>query len=113
MITEKQIREYKKIIHDVVVEEKLMKYISDIIINTRNHPHLYIGASPRASISILIASKANAAINGRDFVIPEDIKLVLQPVLRHRMIVTPEREMEGVTTERIIDMIVKSIEVPR
>ncbi len=113
VITEKQIAEFKKIVHEVTVEEKIMKYISDIVINTRNHPHLFLGASPRASVSILIASKANAALNGRDFVIPEDVKLVLYPVLRHRLIVTPEREMEGVTTERVIDMIVKSIEVPR
>ena len=113
VISEKQISEYKKTIRNVTVEDKIMKYISDIVINTRNHPHLYLGASPRASVSILIASKANAAINGRDFVIPEDIKLVLYPILRHRLIVTPEREMEGVTTEKIIDMIVKSIEVPR
>ncbi len=113
VITEKQIAEFKNIIHDVTVEDKIMKYISDIVVNTRNHPHLYLGASPRASIAILITAKANAAVNGRDFVIPEDIKTVLYPVLRHRLIVTPEREMEGVTTEKIIDMIVKSIEVPR
>lgn len=113
VISEKEISEYKKLIQDVMVEEKIMKYISDIIISTRNHQHLYIGASPRASVSILNASKANAAINGRDFVIPEDIKTVLKPILRHRLIVTPEREMEGMTTERIIDMIVQTIEVPR
>ncbi len=113
VITEKQIADYKKTIQDVTVDDKIMKYISDIVINTRNHPHLYLGASPRASVSILIAAKANAAVNGRDFVIPEDIKLVLHPVLRHRLIVTPEREMEGITTEKIIDIIVRSIEVPR
>ncbi len=113
VITEKQIAEYKKMVHEVTIEDKIMKYISDIVVNTRNHPHLYLGASPRASVSVLMASKANAAVNGRDFVIPEDVKMVLHPVLRHRLIVTPEREMEGVTAEKIIDMIVKSVEVPR
>jgi len=74
---------------------------------------LYLGGSPRASIAILNASKAFAAINGRDFVIPEDIKKVLYPVLRHRLILTPEREMEGMTTDKVIEMIVQSVEVPR
>ncbi len=113
VLTEKDLLNYKSKIQDVVVEEKVMKYIAEIIHKTRNHPHLYLGASPRASIAILNSSKAYAAINGRDFVIPEDIKKVLFPVLRHRIILTPEREMEGVTTDKVIDMIVQSVEVPR
>jgi MoxR-like ATPase len=72
-----------------------------------------LGGSPRASIAVLNASKAYAAINGRDFVIPEDIKKVISPVLRHRIILTPEREMEGMTADKVIEMIVQSVEVPR
>jgi MoxR-like ATPase len=91
----------------------LVRYIADIIVSTRNNPFLYLGASPRASIAILKASKAFAAMNGRDFVTPEDIKQSAIPVLQHRVIVTPEREMEGVTTKQIINQIIEAVEIPR
>lgn len=107
------LEDYKAKTKAVVVEEKIIKYIAEIVAKTRNHPHLYLGGSPRASIAILNTSKAFAAINGRDFVIPEDIKKSLSPVLNHRVILTPEREMEGMTTENVIEMIVQSVEVPR
>lgn len=113
VLSESEIMDYKKKIHEVIVEEKILKYIAEITDKTRNHPHLYLGASPRASIAILVTAKANAAINGRDFVMPEDIKKVLHPVLRHRLIVTAEREMEGFTTDKVIDLIVQSIDIPR
>ena len=113
LLSEADLLAYKSNIFEVLVEEKIMNYIAQIITKTRNHPHLYLGGSPRASIAVLNASKAYAAINGRDFVIPEDIKKVISPVLRHRIIVTPEREMEGMTTDKVIDSIVQSVEVPR
>ncbi|TMU56000.1 AAA family ATPase [Flagellimonas algicola] len=113
VLTSKKLAEFKKNIHDVIVEEKIINYIASIITNTRNHPHLYLGASPRASIATLAASKAFAAISGRDFVIPEDVKKVLVPVLNHRVILTPEREMEGMSTENVIHMIMESVEIPR
>lgn len=97
----------------VIIEEKILNYIAEIVVNTRTHPHLYLGGSPRASLAIMNASKAFAAISGRDFVIPEDIKKAVTPVLRHRIILAPEREMEGMTTEQVIDMIVQSVEIPR
>ncbi|MDG1715269.1 MoxR family ATPase [Lacinutrix sp.] len=109
----KDLADYKTKIQSVLVEEKIIKYIAELVSKTRNHPHLYLGGSPRASISILNTSKAFAAINGRDFVTPEDIKKALKPILNHRIILTPEREMEGMTTENVIDMIVQSVEVPR
>lgn len=109
----KSLEDYKNKTQGIVVEEKIIKYIAEIVSKTRNHPHLYLGGSPRASIAILNTSKAFAAINGRDFVIPEDVKRALIPVLNHRVILTPEREMEGMTTENVIEMIVQSIEVPR
>lgn len=109
----KSLEDYKNKTQAIVVEEKIIKYIAEIVSKTRNHPHLYLGGSPRASIAILNTSKAFAAINGRDFVIPKDVKRALIPVLNHRVILTPEREMEGMTTENVIEMIVQSVEVPR
>ncbi|MEX0363321.1 MAG: AAA family ATPase [Allomuricauda sp.] len=113
VLTSKKLADFKKNIYDVIVEEKIINYIANIITRTRNHPHLYLGASPRASIATLTSSKAFAAISGRDFVIPEDVKKALVPVLNHRVILTPEREMEGMTTENVINMIMESVEIPR
>lgn len=113
VLSEVDLMEFKSKIHDILVDEKILNYIAQIILKTRNHPHLFLGGSPRASIAVLKSSKAFAAINGRDFVIPEDIKKVIAPVLRHRIILTPEREMEGMTTDKVIEMIVQSVEVPR
>lgn len=103
----------KQQIQEIVVEEKLLAYIAEIVTRTRNHPHLFLGASPRASLAVMNASKAFAAIQGRDFVIPEDIRKTLIPVLGHRIILNPEREMEGTTTEEVIQMISQSVEIPR
>ncbi|ARV10560.1 magnesium chelatase [Winogradskyella sp. PC-19] len=105
--------DYKSKTQSVIVEPKIIQYIAEIVSKTRNHPHLYLGGSPRASIAILNTAKAFAAINGRDFVIPEDVKKALNPVLNHRIILTPEREMEGMITENVVEMIVQSVEVPR
>ena len=80
---------------------------------TSDHNVLYLGASPRASIAIMDASKALAAISGRDFITPDDIKKVAGPILGHRIILTPEREMEGLTAEQVVKQIVESIEIPR
>ncbi|WP_375323962.1 AAA family ATPase [Flagellimonas sp. GZD32] len=113
VLTPKKLLEFKKNIHEIIVEGKIMDYIAKIITQTRNHPHLYLGASPRASIATLTAAKAFAAIAGRDFVIPEDVKKALVPVLNHRVILTPEREMEGMTTENVVSMIMESVEIPR
>lgn len=113
VLNTQSLADYKAKIQAVRVEEKIIKYIAEIVSKTRNHPHLYLGGSPRASIAILNTAKAFAAMNGRDFVIPEDVKKALNPVLNHRIILTPEREMEGMTTENVVDMISQSVEVPR
>ncbi|EZH74221.1 magnesium chelatase [Aquimarina atlantica] len=113
VITPKQLLEFKAKTQEVIIEEKILGYIAEIVTKTRTHPHLYLGGSPRASIAVMNASKAFAAINGRDFVTPEDIKKSLFPVLRHRLILSPEREMEGMTTENVIEMILQSVEIPR
>ncbi|MGI9552060.1 MAG: AAA family ATPase [Aurantibacter sp.] len=108
-----EIAEYQNTIKEVIIEDHLIQYIAAIVNNTRTNANLYLGASPRASIAIMDASKALAAINGRDFVTPDDIKKVTEPVMGHRIILTPEREMEGFTAEKVIQQIVESIEVPR
>nr|WP_321243449.1 MoxR family ATPase [uncultured Psychroserpens sp.] len=108
-----KIIKFQGLVEQIKIESHLIKYIADMIVNTRNNPFLYLGASPRASIAILKASKAFAAMDGRDFVTPEDIKRSAIPVLQHRVIVTPEREMEGVTTKQIIKQIIEAVEIPR
>ena len=95
------------------MEDNLVKYIAGITNKTRNHGKIYLGGSPRASLSIIKASKAIAAIRGRDFVTPEDIQFVAVHVLNHRLILTPEAEMEGVEAEEVIAEILKTVEVPR
>lgn len=112
-LSKTQINKFQSLVEQVIIESHLIKYIADMIVNTRNNPFLYLGASPRASIAILKASKAFAAMDGRDFVTPEDIKRSAIPVLQHRVIVTPEREMEGVTTKQIIKQIIEAVEIPR
>ncbi|UKJ08169.1 AAA family ATPase [Solitalea lacus] len=100
-------------IRRVHVEPKLIEYIAQIVNNTRDNKFLYLGASPRASVALLNASKALAAIRGRDFVTPEDIQELSYPVLRHRIILTPEKEMEGASADDIIKSIIQKLEVPR
>ena len=113
IIKGEEIINFRKLVHEVNIEENLLKYITNVVVNTRSNAQLYLGASPRATIAILNASKTFAAIEGRDFVTPEDIKKAAIPVLQHRVIVTPEREMEGVTSKQIIEQIIESVEIPR
>lgn len=113
LLSAQQIAGYQNTIKEIVVEKNLLKYIASIVDNTRTNANLYLGASPRASIAIMDASKALAAINGRDFITPDDIKKVAGPVLGHRIMLTPEREMEGLTSEQVVKQIVDSIEIPR
>lgn len=112
-LTAKQISSHQNLVTQVLVEAHLLKYIAELIVATRSNQFLYLGASPRASIAILKSSKAFAAMSGRDFVTPEDIKRAAIPVLHHRVIVTPEREMEGVSSKQIIKQIIETVEIPR
>ena len=107
------IEKYQTLVKQIVVEPNLLEYIAKIVINTRENAFLYLGASPRASIAILNAAKGFAALRGRDFVTPEDIKEAAIPVLQHRVMVTPEREMEGLTSVEIIKQIIETVEIPR
>jgi MoxR-like ATPase len=113
VITAGDIKHYRKIIQDIQIEPKLIEFIATIVNNTRNNPSLYLGASTRASLALLKTGKAVAALKGRDFVIPEDIIEMAPHVLRHRIMLTPEKEMDGVSPYELIDSIVKNIEVPR
>ena len=113
VLTAEQIASYQELIKQVVVEPHLIRYIAAITDNTRANVNLYLGASPRASLAMLNASKALAAMQGRDFVTPDDIKRIAPAVLRHRIMLAPEREMEGVTTDQVVEQLVEAIEIPR
>ena len=113
IITAQIIETYQTLVKQIVVEQNLLEYIAKIVINTRENAFLYLGDSPRASIAILNAAKGFAALRGRDFVTPEDIKEAAIPVLQHRVMVTPEREMEGLTSVEIIKQIIETVEIPR
>lgn len=113
IITAQEIADYRNIVSQLFIEEKVLKFIAELIQATRNNKSLFLGASPRASVAVLKSAKAIAAMSGRDFVTPDDIIKVLHPVLCHRIIITPEKEMEGTTAKEIINDIVKRIEVPR
>jgi len=104
---------FRKLAQAVHLEENLMRYIAQIVFETRNNPALFLGASPRASVAILHSAKAYAAIKAIDFVTPEDIKTVALPVLRHRILLNPDKEMEGVSTDEVVKQIIDKVEVPR
>lgn len=107
------ITDLRRQIKNILFEEKLLQFIARLIHQTRNHKSIYLGASPRASLAVMNASKAIAAMQGRDFVMPEDILEVVPPILRHRIILAPDKEMEGVTEDEVIHQIIHSLDVPR
>ncbi|MGQ0738412.1 MAG: AAA family ATPase [Bacteroidota bacterium] len=109
----KQIVALRQQIKTLVIEERLLQFIARLIHQTRNNKSVYLGASPRASLAIMNASKAMAAIQGRDFVTPEDILAIVPPVLRHRIILSPDKEMEGITEDDVIKQILQGMDVPR
>lgn len=113
VVEAKDIAQCQSIIEQVHIKSELIDYIARIIHETRNHGEIYLGASPRASLSILRTSKGIAAIRGRDFVTPDDIQHVCISVLNHRIVLTPEKEMSGGTETGVITSILKEIEVPR
>lgn len=113
IISQSNIIEFQDLIKQILIEPHLVEYIAKIVLNTRENAFLYLGASPRASIAILNAAKGFAALKGRDFVTPDDIKDATIPVLQHRVVVTPEREMEGISSTEIIKQIIDAVEIPR
>ncbi len=113
VLNKERLEELKNTIASVVVKDDIVKYIAELVGATRENPSIYIGASPRASINLLKSAKTLAAINGRDFVIPEDVKEMVYPVLNHRVILSPEKEMEGQTIKEVLRNIIEKVTVPR
>jgi MoxR-like ATPase len=108
-----ELKKMKDIVQNIFIKDELVDYIAKIVVNTRTHPYLFLGASPRASMAILKSAKAMAALKGREFVTPDDIRDVTYEVLNHRVILTPEKEMEGFEPRKIIEDIIKEVEIPR
>ncbi|GIK23289.1 MAG: MoxR family ATPase [Ignavibacterium sp.] len=113
VFTQSDLNSFRSIIKSIHIEEKIASYIAGIVNQTRKSGDLYLGASPRASIAIMMGAKSLAAIRGRDFVIPDDIKEIAYPALRHRLILTAEKEMEGKNPDDILQLILNRVEVPR
>lgn len=113
VLSAKDIIDLRRQVMGLHVEDKLLIYVAKIIHESRNNKSLYLGGSPRASLAMVNAAKALAAINGRDFVTPEDIIQVTAPVLRHRIMLTPDKEMEGVMPDDVVSQIIQKIEIPR
>ena len=113
LLTPDQLKEYRNIVNQVIIDPELVKFIANLVHATRKNNSLYLGASPRASLALLKSAKACAAIKGRDFVTPDDIIEMAPAVLRHRILLTPEKEMEGLNADMVIEQIIKSLTVPR
>ena len=113
VLTAQDVVSLRRVVLGLHVEEKILVYVAKIVHESRNNKSLYLGGSPRASLAIINAAKALAAIKGRDFVTPDDVTYVAAPVLRHRIMLTPDKEMEGVTPDDVVAQIIQKIEVPR
>jgi MoxR-like ATPase len=103
----------RRSVRTVNVEESLFGYIAQLARRTREWPAVSLGASPRAAVALMLASKAIAAMEGRDFVVPDDVKEAAVPVLRHRIVVKPEADLEGITSEQVVEDVIRTIEVPQ
>lgn len=113
VLSKEQLREFQDTIQQVHISDDLVQYIATITHYTRNNADLFLGASPRATLALMKTAKAIAAIYGRNFVIPEDVQFVAYPVMNHRLILAPEKEMEGFQPGDVIREILEQIEVPR
>jgi MoxR-like ATPase len=113
VLTAQQVNEARQLINQVVVEEGILNYIVQIIAASRQSPDVILGASTRAATHVLLASKSLAAMQGRNFVVPDDVKFVVPPVFRHRLILKPEVEIEGLDADAVIQRILGKVQVPR
>ena len=113
VITPEALQNARQVIRCIHIEPKLVAFIAKIVYETRNDKSIFLGASPRASIAMMQIAKAFAVLRGRNFVIPEDILEAVNPVLRHRISLTPEREMEGATTDDVLKELIARMEIPR
>ena len=112
VIDAEKLKSIQAVIAKVSVKAEIMQYIAALVNETRNNPNIYLGASPRASINLLQSSKTLAAVQGRDFVTPDDVRELLLPVLNHRISLNPEKEMEGMTNEGALKLIIDKVAVP-
>lgn len=113
VLTKEEVLQLRSYMNDVVIDESLLRYITQIVQQTRSSRVVYLGASPRASVAMLQASKAYALLQGRDFVTPEDIKAVTPSILQHRLVLTAEAEMEGYTAYKVAMKLIDKVEVPK
>lgn len=112
VIDPQKLNSIQNTITQIEVKPEILTYIASIVHETRNNPNIYLGASPRASISLLQSAKTLAAVQGRDFVTPDDVKEMILPVINHRIVLNPEKEMEGMTTQTAVQYIIDKIAVP-
>ena len=113
VVSKQELLDLRRLASNVFIDEKAMRYIATIVQSTRSHNSIYVGASPRASIALLQASKAFALLHGRSYVAPDDVKILAVPVLQHRISLTAEAEMDGITVQKVITEVVNSVEVPK
>lgn len=113
VVTPEELTKQRALVTEIHVEKEIMTYIAKIVQETRNSSSIYIGASPRASVYLMKASQAWAAMQGRDFITPEDVKQIIAPALRHRITLTPEKEMEGILADAVLKQLANNVEVPR
>jgi MoxR-like ATPase len=112
-IAEGSLAQAQQEVKSITVQEALFGYIVQIVRRTRDWPALSLGASPRAAVSLMAVAKAFAALDGRDYVIPDDVKAATRPVLRHRIILRPEADLEGITPDQVLEDVVRAVEVPK
>jgi MoxR-like ATPase len=112
VIPEDQLKAMQAAVPQVFIEKSVMRYIVQVVDATRSHQELFLGASPRGSLSLMRAAQASALLRGMDFVEPSSIKLLAKPVLAHRMMAKPQSKLRGLTEEKILDEILKTIPVP-
>ena len=113
VVTTQDILEARQTIRDTHVRDEVIRYVSDLLRATRNDDALTVGASPRAGLMLLMGAKSLAQFAGRDFVIPDDIKAAFLPVMRHRVVLAPSTELEGVTPDEVLAGLLETVEVPR
>ena len=113
ILTSEILKKLQDSLEGILVKEELSGYIVDIVRQTRKHPSVMVGAGPRATQALILASRTHAAINGRDFITPDDVKTLALPVLEHRLILRPEYEIEGLTIKEVVEEILKGVAVPR
>lgn len=113
IINSDEIKHIQERVREVHVEKQMLEYITKIVHETRNNRNVYLGGSPRASLALLRVSKIIAMMSGRDFVIPDDVQYIAPHILNHRIILTPEAEISGMTPKEVITQVIKDIEVPR